>query len=115
MPRSITITLTFLFAISLAVSCGKGPKYKTKKDKKAKISHHVIHQPNATYKDDDVIIWKTPKRKDRAFLLKPGTRIEVTDTVDGEKHGGSGINNKVKDPKDREGYVPKKYCKAVMK
>ncbi|MHC5036322.1 MAG: hypothetical protein ACYTHM_03335 [Planctomycetota bacterium] len=80
-----------------------------------RILHHVIHQPDANYGDDDVIIWQEPERKNRAFKLAPGTKVDVIETVEGDPHGVEGVIFKIKTGEGREGWVPKKWCKPVKK
>jgi hypothetical protein len=91
-------------------------KYK-RSDRKgqARISHYEIFQPNINYPKDDVIVWKEPARSQRAFLLKPGTKVEVVETVDGDKYGTEHVVYRIKTADGREGWVPKPWCKQIYK
>jgi hypothetical protein len=96
-----------------AGSCGSGKAFKPRVKKKPRISHYEIHQPDSTHPNDDVLIWKDSKRDERAFPMKPGTKVEVLETLDDEKQGK--IMYKIKTKDDRTGWVPKSHCKAVYK
>jgi hypothetical protein len=70
-----------------------------------------IHQPHVDYRNDDVIIWADPGRTKRLFLLPPGTKVDVIETVDGAKYGSNHIMYKVRTADGRAGWVPKNWCK----
>ncbi|MHC4781341.1 MAG: SH3 domain-containing protein [Planctomycetota bacterium] len=114
-----TASLTLILALALfAGACGKpGKMYEKVKPKKGgeKISHYVIHQPNTTHPDDDVIVWKGPDRKDRVCQLPPGTKVDMIETVEGDPHGYQGVLFKIKTADGRTGYVPDKWLKGIKK
>ncbi|MHC4599642.1 MAG: hypothetical protein ACYS47_11605 [Planctomycetota bacterium] len=108
--RISALVLPFL-AFGL-VSCGSGKGFQPRPKPKPRISHYEVHQPDVNYANDDVVIWIDRERGKRAFLLKPGTKVEVVQTVD-DKDGKTMYEIKTKD--GRKGWVPKTYCKAVYK
>ena len=56
----------------------------------------------------------TPEEQ-RAFLLAPGTKVDVIETIDGDKYGSPHIMYKIKTADGRTGWVPKKWCKQFYK
>jgi hypothetical protein len=100
-------------------ACGKGggmfDRYKKSRKGKKRIAFYKIHQPDVNYPNDDVIIWKAPDRENRAFLLSPGTKVDVIETLDGDKYGSAHIMYKIKTADGRTGWVPKKWCKQFYK
>ena len=111
-PRGILLAGTFVLGLSLLASCGSGKGFKPRPKPKPTISHYEIYQPDSTYAQDDVILWQSPACAARAFLLPPGTKVEVLETVD-DKEGKTFY--KVKAGGDRTAWVPKSHCKAVYK
>ena len=93
-------------------SCGSKKGFAPRPKPKPKISHYAIHQPDVNYPNDDVRISKKPDLEERAFMLPPGTKVEVVNTVD-NKDGK--IVYEIKTGDDRKGWVPKPHCKAVYK
>jgi hypothetical protein len=87
------------------------PRFPTRK----RIAYYQIHQPDVNYPNDDVIIWKAPDRENRAFLLSPGTKVDVIETVDGSKYGTRHIMYKIRTADGRTGWVPKRWCKQFYK
>jgi hypothetical protein len=100
---------------TLVKKSGMFDRYKKSRKGKRRIAYYQIHQPNEVYANDDVIIWKTPSRDARAFVLAPGTKIDVIETVDGDKYGSAHIMYKIKTADGRTGWVPKNFCKQFYK
>jgi hypothetical protein len=110
--------LGFVALAFTLTSCGKGgmfDRYKKSRKGKKRIAYYQIHQPDVNYPDDDVIIWKAPDRENRAFLLSPGIKVTVIETIDGDKFGSAHIMYKIKTADGRTGWVPKKWCKQFYK
>jgi hypothetical protein len=96
---------------------GMFDKYKgqSKTQKELRIAYYEIYQPDVYYPNDDVIVWQDPGRNQRAFLLPPKTRVDVLETVDGDKYGSPHVMYKIKTTDGRTGWVPKGWCKQVYK
>ncbi|MCU0722324.1 MAG: hypothetical protein MUC63_01675 [Planctomycetes bacterium] len=88
---------------------------KGKSQKELRIAYYEIFQGDVNYPNDDVIIWQDPGRNQRAFLLAPKTRVDVLETVDGDKYGTQHVMYKIKTADGRTGWVPKPWCKQVYK
>lgn len=108
MSYRFMLILTGLAVLALvASSCGESKAFKPKPKPKQVISHYEIVQPNSTYAADDVIIWSNPDQGQRAFLLKPGTKVEVLKNVD-TAEGKTMLQIKTAD--ERTGWVPNTHC-----
>ena len=114
LSKSTPLLLLSLLAVSalILVSCGNKKSFAPKKKKTQKIVGYEIHQPDSSYGNDDVLIWKETTRDNRAFKLPPGTKVEVLKTVD-TKEGKTMYQ--IKDGDERTGWVPKSHCKAIYK
>ncbi|MHC5040075.1 MAG: hypothetical protein ACYTHM_22435 [Planctomycetota bacterium] len=122
MMKSRRFLIGFLCLAGLAFflsACGKSggmfDRYKKSRKGKKRIAYYEIWQPDVNYPDDDVLIWKTPGRNNRAFKLPPGTKVDVVETVDGDKYGSQHVMYKIKTADGRTGWVPKKWCKQYYK
>ena len=116
------ITKAFLGLACLALflsACGKSggmfDRYKKSRKGKQRIAYYQIHQPDVNYPNDDVLIWHDPGRNKRSFKLPPGTKVDVLETIDGDKYGTKHIIYKIKTADGRTGWVPKKWCKQFYK
>jgi hypothetical protein len=89
---------------------GQGPP-----GSKKRVAYYRIHQPDVNYPNDHVIIWKDPSRENRAFILSPGTRVDVIETIDGDKFGSRHIMYRIRTADGRTGWVPKPWCKQVYR
>lgn len=123
MPKGRHLAASILALSALAVvlgSCGKSGGMFDRYSKKSRagrtrIAYYEIHQSDVNYPNDDVIIWQDPGRNQRAFLLTPGTKVDVVETVDGDKYGTAHIVYKIKTADGRTGWVPKQWCRQVYK
>ena len=97
----------------LFAGCGDSlsDKYKKLAKGRRKKTHYEIHQPHHLYPNDKVLIWSTPQRKKRKFLLKPGTRVKILKTVDGFKYNQDHDMYLIKTADGRQGWVPAGWCK----
>ena len=67
-------TVTGILVVScFLVACGNRDEesgdIEQSRSGRTSISHYVIHQPDSTYGNDNVIIWKGPDREKRASRM----------------------------------------------
>jgi len=67
---------------------------------------HVIHQPHGEYKNEKIVVWETPARQKRKFMLMPGAAVAVLKRVDGDRYGSPYKMINVRTVDGREGWVP---------
>ena len=109
----IRIALLAVAAIAFfSASCPKKELFKPPSQTKQAVSHYEIIQPNTNYPNDEVIIWQTPDLGQRAFLLKPKTKVELVKSQDNSE--GKTVYQ-IKTADDRTGWVPNTHCKPVYK
>lgn len=117
--KRFVAVLSVLSVLSFGLAaCNPGnmwSKYDKNKKGKQRIAYYQIHQPHPVYPDDPVNIWKDPGRNQKAFQLAPGTKVDVTETIDGDKYDTPHIIYKIKTADGREGWVPKPWCKQIYK
>lgn len=117
-PAGLTVLTLAALGVLLPACTKTGgmfDKYKKSRKGTQRIAYYEIHQPDVNYPNDDVLIWKSPDRKERSFKLPPGTRVDVLETIDGDKYGSPHIMYKIKTADGRTGWVPKKWCRQFYK
>ena len=109
-PFGMAVSFVMFVALSIeATHCfagesGDEAKPPVRKNQR-QISHYEIFQPNINYPNDDVILWMDPGRNQRAFMLKPGTKVDVIEIVDGEKFGSMHLMYRIRTADGREGWI----------
>jgi hypothetical protein len=78
-----------------------------------KVDHYEIVQPVPRFAKDAVVAWKDPGRTETAFLLAPGTRVEVLESDDGKKWESAYAMLRVRAPDAREGWVLRERVRPV--
>jgi hypothetical protein len=107
----VAVLAAFLLLLGGCGGKGLGSKFRDMAKKKKSKTHFEIYQPHHIYKEDKVLIWHTPGRKKRKFLLAPGTRVKVLKTVNGEPYGTPHDMYYIRTADGREGWVPSGWCK----